>query len=210
MKPKHNHIVILCHPDADSFNAAVAAHYCQTVEELGHGAVLRDLYRMKFDPVLRSEELADDRASPPRQDPSPDIVEEHTLIADADVVVLVYPIWLGSAPAMLKGYIDRVFGHDFALRNDHDEAGATELAGKHMLSLSSSGNSRTWLDEQGQYQSMIQVFDRYLQQAFAIASVDHVHFPSIVAGLSERFFEQNMEDVRQAANKACERVSNTT
>jgi NAD(P)H dehydrogenase (quinone) len=209
-RPKHRHVVILCHPDTDSFNAAVAAHYCQAVEDNGQSAVLRDLYRMKFDPVLRSEELADDRKSPPGQNPSRDVAEEHALIADADVVVLVYPIWLGSVPAMLKGYIDRVFGHDFALRNDHDAAAVTELSGKHMLSLSSSGNSRTWLDEQGQWQSLIQVFDRYLQQAFAIASIDHVHFPSIVAGLSERFFEQNMEDVRQAARKACERVSEMT
>lgn len=208
--PKHRHVVVLCHPDADSFNAAVAAHYCQAVEDNGQSAVLRDLYRMKFDPVLRSEELAADRESAPGYVPSPDIAAELALIVDAEVVVLVYPIWLGSAPAMLKGYIDRVFGHDFVLRNDHAETGMTHLAGKHMLSLSTSGNSRTWLDEQGQYQSLIQVFDRYLQQAFAIASIDHVHFPSIEAGMSQRFFDQNMEDVRQAAHKACERVAEMT
>jgi len=200
---KHRHVVILCHPEPDSFNAAVAAHYCAAVEQAGQHAVLRDLYRMKFDPVLRAEELDEATGSKP----TPDIADERALIADAEVVVLVYPIWLGSAPAMLKGYIERVFGPDFALRNDHDKAATTQLAGKHLLSLSSSGNSRAWLDEQGQWQSLIQVFDRYLQHAFAIASIDHVHFPSIVKGLSERFFEQNMEDVRQAARKTCEIVA---
>jgi NAD(P)H dehydrogenase (quinone) len=194
---KPRHVVILCHPDADSFNAAVAAQYCKVVEELGQHAVLRDLYRMQFDPVLRVEELIDAADATP----SGDIVHERTLMADAEVVAMVYPIWLGSPPAMLKGYIERVFGPDFALHDKDRPVAGTQLAGKHMISFSSSGNSRTWLDEQGQWQSLIQVFDRYLQQTFAIASIQHVHFPSIVKGLSERFFEQNMEDVRQATRK---------
>jgi NAD(P)H dehydrogenase (quinone) len=194
---KHRHVVILCHPDPDSFNAAVAAQYCALVKELGQSAILRDLYRMKFDPVLRIEELTDAAKSTH----SADIAHERGLIADADVIALVYPIWLGSPPAMLKGYIERVFGPDFVLHDKHHPAVETQLSGKHLLSLSSSGNSRTWLDEQGQWQSLIQVFDRYLQQVFAISTIDHVHFPSIVKGLSKRFFEQNMEDVRQATRK---------
>lgn len=192
---RQSHVVILCHPDPDSFNAAVAAHYCAAVEHAGQTFVLRDLYRMGFDPVLRVADLA--------SEPDPEIARERALVADAAVMVLVYPIWLGSPPAMLKGYIERVFGTDFALRNDHHWHAASLLADKHLLSFSSSGNSRIWLDEQGQWQSLIHVFDGYLHRAFGMASDEHVHFPSIVDGLSERFFEQNMEDVRQAAHKAC-------
>ena len=40
------HAVILSHPDAKSFNAAVAQRYCDVVREIGHVAVVRDLYRI--------------------------------------------------------------------------------------------------------------------------------------------------------------------
>ena len=51
------HAVILAHPDADSFNAAVAQAYCEAVRGPGHEAVLRDLYRLGFDPVLNIGQL---------------------------------------------------------------------------------------------------------------------------------------------------------
>lgn len=52
------HVVILCHPEPGSFNAAVAARYCAIVEESGQEVVLRDLYAMKFDPVLQGNDRA--------------------------------------------------------------------------------------------------------------------------------------------------------
>ncbi|WP_082701612.1 NAD(P)H-dependent oxidoreductase [Novosphingobium sp. FSW06-99] len=180
-----SHVVILCHPAPDSFNAAVATRYCETVRQCGQQAVLRDLYAMHFDPVLRAEE------QPGSADfvVHPDVLAERALIADAKVVVLVYPIWLGSPPAMLKGYVERVF--------------CTGLAGKDLLSFSSSGNSQVWLEEQGEWQSLLHLFDRYIRHAFAMGSTEHVHFRSVVKGMNERFFSQNMEDVRQAATRAC-------
>ena len=52
--PKH--VVVLCHPESDSFNAAVAERYCAVVREIGQEVVLRDLYRMEFDPVLKASD----------------------------------------------------------------------------------------------------------------------------------------------------------
>lgn len=193
-----HHVVILCHPEQNSYTATVATKYCTFVEECGQITHLRDLYRMNFDPVLRAEEQADTT----RALHSPAVVHERALIAGAAVIVLVYPIWLGSAPAMLKGYVERVFGPDFALRARAVPQGRPCLEGKHLLSFTSSGNSKIWLDEQGQWQSLIQVFDRYLKHAFAMASTEHVHFSSVVEGLSARFFAQNMEEVRLAAHQA--------
>ena len=193
------HVVILCHPEADSFNAAVAAKYCAEVEEHGQVAIMRDLYRMEFDPVLRANE----QPGSPGFLESPHIAHELEIIADAVAIVLVYPIWFGTPPAMLKGYVDRVLGSDFTFRAVQARDVKSRLEGQHLLSLTSSGTSRVWLEEQGQFQSLVQVFDRYLERAFSMASTDHVHFPSIVDGLSERYFLQNMEDVRQAARKMC-------
>jgi NAD(P)H dehydrogenase (quinone) len=198
-KDKLKHVVILCHPELESFNAAVAAKYCAVVEDHGQIAVLRDLYRMNFDPVLRANEQPGSSAFKE----SPDVAHELEVIADAAALVFVYPIWFGSPPAMLKGYVDRVLGSDFTFRAVRARDATSRLEGAHLLSLTSSGTSLIWLEEQGQWQSLIQVFDRYLERAFSMASTEHVHFPSIVEGLKERFFLENMEDVKQAARKLC-------
>ena len=199
VREKIKHVVILCHPDPDSFNSAVAAKYCAEVEEHGQVAVLRDLYRMNFDPVLRAHE----RPGLPTFMQSPEVDEELEIIANAQVLVLVYPIWFGTPPAMLKGYVDRVLGADFSFRAIRAREAASRLEGTHLLSLTSSGTSTAWLEEQGQRQSLIQVFDRYLKLAFSMASTEHVHFSSIVAGMSDLNFRQNIENVRQAARKSC-------
>jgi NAD(P)H dehydrogenase (quinone) len=201
---KAKHLVILCHPETDSFNAAVAAKYCAVVEECGQEAILHDLYQMRFDPVLRIEEQPGTRAF----FQCPHVAYELSLVAKADIIVFIYPIWFGTPPAMLKGYVDRVLGSDFSFGAIRDRDKKSQLAGAHLLSFTSSGNSQIWLEEQGQWQSLIQVFDRYLEKAFSMASTAHVHFSSIVEGLSERFFLQYMEEVGQAAHKSCSIVSN--
>jgi NAD(P)H dehydrogenase (quinone) len=200
---KSKHVVVLCHPEPNSFNAAVAEKYCSVVEESGQEAVLRDLYRMKFDPVLQTSEQAG-AADFVR---SPLIAHELDVISDAAVLVLVYPIWFGTPPAMLKGYVERVLGSDFSFRDIKSQNTKSPLVGTHLLSLTSSGTSQIWLDEQGAWQSLVQVFDRYLEHAFSMASAEHVHFSSIVEGLSERFFLQYMEEVREAARKSCSIVA---
>ena len=202
-KASARHVVVFCHPEADSFNGAVAAKYCAVVQECGQEAVLHDLYDMRFDPVLRTEERPGTRAF----FQSPHVAYELNQLAEAAVIVLVYPIWFGLPPAMLKGYVDRVLGSDFSYGQVHDRDAKSKIAGAHLLSFTSSGTSQVWLEEQGQWQSLIQVFDRYLQRAFSMASTDHVHFASIVEGLSERIFRQHMDQVGQAARKSCAMVS---
>lgn len=196
---KIKHVVVLCHPKLESFNAAVAAKYCAEVAEHGQVAVLRDLYRMNFDPILRAEEQPGSSAFMR----SPDVAQELEIIADAAVLVLVYPIWFGTPPAMLKGYVDRILGSDVTFKAIRAPNATSHFAGMHLLSLTTSGTSDVWLEEQGQRQSLIQVFDRYLRRAFSMASTEHVHFSSIVPGMSDLFFRQNMEDVRQIARKTC-------
>ena len=196
---KSKHVVVLCHPEPDSFNAAVAAKYCAVVRESGQEAVLRDLYRMKFDPILQGNE----RPGSATFHQSPHVAHELDIIADAAFLVFVYPIWFGTPPAMLKGYVDRVLGSDFSFRAVKARDATSRLAGTHLLSLTSSGTSQIWLDEQGEWQSLVTVFDHYLERAFSMASTEHVHFSSIVDGLSERFFGQYMEEVLEAAHKSC-------
>jgi NAD(P)H dehydrogenase (quinone) len=193
------HAVILCHPDANSFNAAVARRYCDAVSAIGHVAVLRDLYRSGFDPVLRSNE----RPKAGKASYAADVAAEIALIRDADVFVLVYPIWFGTPPAMLKGYVERVFGAGFDHRAIRTQKRHEFMSDKHLLSLSSSGNSIQWLEGRGEWLSLRNVFDDYLSNAFSMASNKHVHFSDITDGLAQRWVDEELLRVDEIARETC-------
>jgi len=195
--PKH--VVVLCHPESDSFNASVARTYCETVQALGQEAILRDLYRLNFDPVLKSHE------QPGRTDfeLSDDVAEELELLEGVDVFVLVYPIWFGTPPAMMKGYVERVLGAGFSHRAVRARQFHPMLSGNRLLSFTSSGTTRQWLEEQGAWRSLRQLFDGYLAHAFSLEGHEHIHFSAIVDGLKERFVNEHLEEVRQRAREIC-------
>ena len=198
-RKRFKHAVILCHPDQASFNVAVAQQYVRSATAMGHEAFLRDLYRMRFDPILRSEER-------PGRDEfmlSGDVVEELSILQGSDVIVFVYPIWFGLPPAMLKGYVDRVLGAGFPFTGLRDRAADSLLTGKRLLSFSSSGTSRQWLEEQGAWMALRMVFDKYLERGFSMIGSDHIHFSSIVDGLGEAELRQHLNQVELAAQKMC-------
>jgi NAD(P)H dehydrogenase (quinone) len=195
--PKH--AVILCHPAPTSFNAAVAGRYCETARVNGHEVVFRDLYRMGFDPVLKATErpTADDFQL------APDVAAEIELIAGADIFVLVYPIWFGTPPAMMKGYVERVLGAGFSHHSARTHALSPLLGGKQLLSFTSSGVPKQWLADQGALVSLQTVFDGYLARMFSMASPDHVHFDSVADDLDAHAVAQKIDQVKARACQMC-------
>ena len=200
-QPKHS--VIVAHPHADSFTMTVATAYCDAVTAQGQVAVLRDLYNIGFDPVLRAPE----RPSAAAFTPALDVKAELDALHGSDIFVLVYPIWFGSPPAMIKGYIERVFGSGFSepvsgrhlLRPTHPL-----LGGKHLLSFSSSGSTKQWLEEQGAWASLQTLFGGYLARTFWMSSPEHVHFDSLVDGVGEDIITRNLGEVARKASRMCE------
>ena len=189
------HAIILAHPEPDSFNASVAKTYAQAIRVRGHDAIVRDLYAIGFDPCLKANE----RPDKPGQVIAPDVAAERALIADADVFVLIYPIWFGSTPAILKGYIERVFNQGFAF--DGFQVGQMRplLTGRRLLSFTSSGATNAWLDEAGLRLSLRYVIDGYLSRIFGLELIEHIHFPSFSPGLDERWVLENLALVRAKA-----------
>jgi NAD(P)H dehydrogenase (quinone) len=190
------HLVVLGHPNADSFNGAVARTWCEEVEKFGQTAVLDDLYRRGFDPALAADELpgADYR-------PAPDIAPALARIAEADMLVMVYPIWFGMPPAIVKGYVDRVLGANFSAEEVKANLPNPMLEGKRLTIISTSAATRPWLEERGQWLALKQAFDTYLTRAFGLADCHHIHFDAIVPGLKQRFVDEHLEVVRQTARE---------
>src|SRR3954471_15830564 len=127
-------LVVLAHPESQSFCAALARRGAARMKSEGEVRVL-DLYAEAFDPVIRPSHFPE-RASTERFEPMveqarqaatgdapADIAEHQSALEWSDRLLLVFPLWWWSMPAILKGWIDRVFSTDFAY-------GAKDLAGR--------------------------------------------------------------------------------
>lgn len=195
------HAVIAAHPDPDSFTAAMAREYVDTVKVRGQVAILRDLYSLNFDPVLKMNE----RLPSAPFTPAPDVAAELAKIADADVFVLVYPMWFGTPPAILKGYVERVFAAGFSGPGQYRWGPSHPwLGGKQLLSLSCSGSSALWSGQKGAESAHQSAFDGYVARAFWMDSPQHVHFEPIFAGLDEATASSHLATVRRQAETMCD------
>jgi NAD(P)H dehydrogenase (quinone) len=194
--PKH--LLVVCNPKADSFSMAIARRYEETADRLGQQVVVRDLYRLGFDPILKASEEPSDHFAP-----APDVVAELAAIDGADVLVLIYPLWFGMPPALLKGYVDRVLGAGVSFRSVEQRLPHALLNGTRLVSFTSSGTRQPWLEEQGAWLSLRKLFDDYLCHAFSMHSSQHVHFGSVVQGLKPRFVAEHLYKVEQTARQLC-------
>jgi NAD(P)H dehydrogenase (quinone) len=186
-----NFALIVAHPSADSFTLAVARKFLKTVETHGQAGLIRDLYRIGFDPLLKDGERHGEIAA--------DVEAELDLLEAADVIVLVYPIWFGAPPAMLKGYVDRVFGAGRNVGQVHDGAANSRLAGKQLVSLQLSGSMRAWLHEKGVMMSLRNLFERYLGEVFGLPESHSYHFDGITPDMGERDAAFHFAKVEEAA-----------
>ena len=102
-------LVILGHPNSDSFCGALANSYIEGAKAAGNEVQLISLGNLPFDPVLHNGYTR-------IQDLEPGLVAAQAAITWAQHIVFVYPIWWGAMPALLKGFIDRTFLPGFAFK----------------------------------------------------------------------------------------------
>jgi putative NADPH-quinone reductase len=102
-------LVVYAHPLDDSFVAAVRDTAVAALTDAGHDVHLLDLYAEGFDPRLTEAEHATHDVGLPARLDDPTIVLHARLLQWAQMLVLVYPTWWGTQPAILKGWFDRVW-----------------------------------------------------------------------------------------------------
>jgi len=191
------HAVILAHPNAESFCASIARTCVEALSALGHAADLRDLYAMGFDPQLKARELPSEAGF----HAASDVEAERRRLDDVDSFIFVYPFWFNAPPAMLKGYVDRVFGLNFGYAPGF---GCVEplLTGRKLLSFSTSGAPEHWVNSTGALEALMTVFDRHLAAVCGLSVVDHVHLGGIVSNMEADPAEEMLEKVRQTLRDA--------
>lgn len=106
-------LIVLGHPDSRSgrYNHALATAYREGAEQAGHEVRTLAVADLEF-PLLQSKEEFDTGEVPPA------IREAQALIEWAQHLVLVYPLWLGTMPALLKGFLEQAFRPGFAINPD--------------------------------------------------------------------------------------------
>ncbi|MBG9910455.1 NAD(P)H dehydrogenase [Bacillus xiamenensis] len=129
-----NVLMIYTHPHHNSLNGAFFKEILKGSEENPNAQEVRiiDLYQDKFDPVLIFNEEKKRRD----MHKDPEIQEYQEKIKWADNIVFVYPIWWGRPPAMLLGFIDRMFAANFAYRQTGGLLPEGLLKGKRAVCVS--------------------------------------------------------------------------
>ncbi len=108
-KYKHmkNILIINAHPDKESFCSNLAISYKEGADKAGGNCKLINLIDLKFSPVLKYGYRK-------QTELEPDLLKAQSDIVSANHLVFVFPVWWGTYPALLKGFIDRVFLPGFA------------------------------------------------------------------------------------------------
>lgn len=198
------HLIVVGHPSADSFCHSIAHAYAAAVAECGQRSVTRDLYAIGFDPLLKADERPDTAGF----HLSPDIETELSFVRTSRSITLVYPIWFGMPPAIIKGYVDRVLGAGLSIKAVHGNKRQEALSGKQFVLLTTSGASLPWLAERGLWYSLREAFDYYLEGTLGFASSEHEHFGSIVSPLSPDYAEECLTRAKERARMICSVLHN--
>jgi NAD(P)H dehydrogenase (quinone) len=121
-----NVLIVHAHPEPKSLNGSLKDFAVETLGELGHAVQVSDLYPMRWKAVADADDFRDraaaDRLAYARESrnaylggtQAPEIVAEQRKLLWADAVILQFPLWWFSMPAILKGWFERVYAYGFA------------------------------------------------------------------------------------------------
>ena len=135
-------VVVVAHPDPNSFTHAIATTARAALTEHGHEVTVLDLYAEEFRTAMSPDERRAYHSERPLLDP---VAERHAgLVKQTEAFVFVYPTWWSTMPAILKGWLERVMvpgvGFVFDERH-HVRRGLTQT--RRIVGISTYG-SRWW------------------------------------------------------------------
>lgn len=154
-------LIVSAHPEPSSLTNSLRAVAAQQLRDDGHDVKISDLYAMNWkaahdaadftgrdpsEPVrypFASMEAAADRAF------SQDIIEEQDKVLWADAVIFAFPLWWFSMPAIMKGWIDRVWTAGVGYQIGGERYGAGRLAGKRAMVMVMVGGGESYFSARG-------------------------------------------------------------
>lgn len=142
-------LAVLSHPRRDSFSGAVTDRFADGCREAGHTIEIADLHAEGFNPVWQPDDDAqfDDTPMPA------EILAEQARVERCDAMALVFPLWWWGMPAMLKGWVDRVWSWGWAY-DQVDDPDRSLLRNRTCVMLIPAGASPRTMAPYGYEQAM--------------------------------------------------------
>ena len=188
-----NHLIVYTHPNPESFNHAIMEACALELEATGNEVRIRDLYGIGFDPVIKQS----DYNMIAKSEVPEDIRTEQEHILWADVITFIFPIFWAGLPAMLKGYIDKVFSLGFAYTFEKGRPKGL-LKGKRVVIINTTGGSLKLYQSSGMFESIRQTIGGGIFRFCAMEIVEHRFFTGVSTS-TEDDRRMMLEEVRNIA-----------
>lgn len=185
-------LIIYCHPNPKSFNHAIKETFSQALKAQGHEVLVRDLYAMRFNPVLSARDLM----LLEKKKVAWDIKQEQGHVRRADAVVFIFPVWWDSLPAIGRGYIDRVLCVNFA----YTQEGKGLLQGKKALVICTMNAPAHVCEKGGVFKAMDITIGQCLAGFCGMTLIEQRYFNS-VASASHAERQSMLDEVRALAGR---------
>ncbi|MDN3223806.1 NAD(P)H-dependent oxidoreductase [Pseudomonas nunensis] len=212
-----NVLILHAHPEPQSFTNALRDQAVQTLQAQGHAVQVSDLYAMNWNPVASAEDFSDrdnpeylvyaleQRLGVKTKSLAPDIQQELDKLLWADLLILNFPIYWFSMPAILKGWIDRVLvsGVCYGGKRFYDQGG---LAGKKALVTVTLGGREHMFGEDAIHGPLEDMLRPLLRGTLAYVGLDVLppfvawHVPYISAEARGQFlldYQRRLENLHQ-------------
>ncbi|WP_137905114.1 NAD(P)H-dependent oxidoreductase [Chryseobacterium sp. 2VB] len=174
------HLIIYAHPNENSLNHHLLNTVVETLQLHNEEVVVRDLYTIGFDPILSLEDMQGQRVGKV----SDDVKTEQEHISWAEQITFIYPIWWTGLPAIMKGYIDRVFSYGFAYRYDQGiQKGLLE--GKKTVIINTHGKSYEEYEKTGMDKALTLTSDNGIFIYSGLEIIRHLFFDKADKASSE-------------------------
>jgi NAD(P)H dehydrogenase (quinone) len=170
-----NILVVFAHPRRESFTGALLDHFVGGLQQAGHVPEIADLYREGFNPCLGEADYAQFSKDSPMPE---DVLHEQKRVEAAEGLAFVFPVWWWSFPAILKGWVDRVFSQGWAYDFSLEKVTGLLHLQKAVL-LGSGGSSHQAFRKYGYYDAMQRQMDVGLLRYCGVRSTAIYVFPGV-------------------------------
>ena len=164
-------LIVYAHPNSGSLNHFFKQTVLESLQESGEEIAVRDLNDIHFNPVLSLADMNGQRMGTVADD----VKTEQDFITWADRIIFIYPIWWTGMPAIMKGYIDRVFSYGFAYRYDQGVQKGL-LTGKKTIIINSHGKSNAEYEAMGMDKALILTSDTGIFTYSGLEIQQHFYF----------------------------------
>lgn len=191
-----NHLIIYANPSPESFSNAIMTVAREVSMRKGHKTEIRDLYSMGFDPVLKGVDL---RLMCEHRIPE-EIKREKEYIDWANLLTFIYPIWWTGMPAIMKGYMDKVFFYDIISKQEKKHGFSEELKDKKAIIFNTMATSNEAYNEDGTIDAMKRTSDTGIFDLCRIEVVQHSFFGNIFKSGEEKR-KKYLEEVKKVISQ---------